>query len=243
MSTRKSLFAFRPLCIARAWALMALPTILGLATASPSGATPMGTQYDVETVNFAGGDIGPVAVDFDGVASAVGSMLIGESVTPLTGTEELIEFSIEPLNPLDDLIDLVPNLLLPSSVWVTNLVWQDALPRIMKEDSFFMWFTIDGVAQPLCDPENPGQCLSTKHPLDATTTVYYPGNPEGPPDLIFNSVDFGGGTFSDFLTYFNKGTEINDLHFGFTTDIVPEPSTSVLLGLALLALTLRARYD
>lgn len=232
--------------------VLAAAAFATLLFAGLSQASPVGTQYYIQGVNFPN-DYGPSAVTFDGVEEAIAgstNMLVNEQYAPFPGggpapfdqPGEGIQFSFR----TSDGSAMASTLTAQSDVFITQLNFNTpGKYPVVRQNTAFVYFTANGVPQPMRDVLGLGVVFGP-HPFNpAISQVALLGN-----DEIVGTVD--GVSLPDPLTKLAWGnlmlalgitpaTKVNDAHVGFIVDLVPEPATCALTAIGLLAATRRRR--
>jgi hypothetical protein len=215
-----------------------------LAMSGSAFADPTGINYNVSTVNLPGTGGGSVlwnnspsyqTVPGTGTGSQVGQGLdVDEQVTLLGGNMELLEWAVKTTNGFGIVPQQINNTQ-PAGIFFTGLP-----SGTLVENSGFVYFTIDGVPQPMSNPTGNPNIVFFQHPLQPAIQVLALGNdalpatafgidtnalaPGTPLSTIFLAVGLGA-----------KVNDINDIHLGVVSH-VPEPGTLVLCGLGMLGL-------
>jgi hypothetical protein len=233
--------------VKRCAALCAAAAILAIG--SSAFADPTGITYTVSTVNSPGTGSGPVVWDNmpsyqyvpgTGTGSALGEGLeVDEMVTPIEPGKELLEWWVRTVNG-GGIVPQQQDPTAPSGIFFTDLAWPNMPPGMLVEDTAFIYFTVNGVPQPMADVGSFG-LVFFPHPLHDEIQVLALGNDELPATAfgIDTNALAPGLTLGQVLTFVGVGPQlqnVNDVHLGVVVMHIPEPSTMVLGGLGLAAL-------
>ena len=204
-------------------------------------ADPMGLSLEVAQIKNLPGD-GSGQITFGAGPQVVGSSgaTVDTDAETLSNGNVRIEFGVIPERgaPLAHEMDSV------SRILFTNMQWgEPSIPRVHVEDTFYFYFTKDGVPQPNSDPFNLGIPI-VSDPYGREFNVVANGNPERDASLVFGistaalAVDtelrklgFGGGapepdfpSDTGLIDILGLDESVNGLYFGLEVSYVPEPT-------------------
>ena len=199
--------------------LVAITLALGLS--SPSGANPIGDEYQLTITNNPI-DAGPATLTFDGIEENVGGpggLQVSETSTPLSGSL-LLEWSFRTADNGSMSGDLSSQAL----VFIDGVDLAGGAVCEVVSNTQFVYFTVDGAPQAMTDPSGIGSIFGP-HPTDPAIQVWF--GPFNPGQVVCGAAgvsvsvgpDLGYGTLLPLLSL--DPATINDVHFGIQVAASP----------------------
>lgn len=243
------------------WATLACCALLLAGSVQAAG--PTGDQYQFSGINFPD-TYGPVTLTFDGIAENAGGMSVNERYNDFAGIPGGITTNFGPLTSYENSGDIVEFSFStldhqifsdsPTTPWgfsVEDLEWPmlPGVPAYSVEATSYLYLTSNGTPRAI----NPTLATALgvvvgPHPFDPSVgqVVFITGQgqddyPDGVVSVVLepeDTEDFPAALLQQLFG--GSSAVINDVHAGIMIKHVPEPSSMVLGGAALIGLGLLA---